>query len=383
MSIFHCVTIFIGWACTWSTADSTPPPQFLPSMSPTMNSSCPAGFSFNLETLNCEVCSIGRYSGANSQTCKLCPAGTYSIDATGAAGCDSCAIGKVSSQERTHCTDCSPGQHTWNGTSCMDCEIGRYAPTAQSDMCLECEAGSQTNSASNATDCSSCDAGRFSTGAAYLCSVCPSGTFSTTGSQSCKACNAGEYSDSPGSSSCTSCAAGRYQASQNGSSCAKCPPGRFQSATRMAACELCSPGSYAQRAGSLVCTLCESTLDSMTGASECILAEEKYYLNPKTSNIVSFACPTGAVCAGGEEMPKPKVGYWVDRSRYSYADSLYECPRDTCVGTDLTHNINWSCWVEAAYNNDDDRANYRRLCNVNTLQCRTGSQGILVSLLSN
>ena len=122
----------------------------------------------------------------------------------------------------------------------------------------------------------------------------------------------------------------------------------------------------------------------MTGASECILAEEKYYLNPKTSNIVSFACPTGAVCAGGEEMPKPKVGYWVDRSRYSYADSLYECPRDTCVGTDLTHNINWSCWVEAAYNNDDDdRANYRRLCNVNTLQCRTGSQGILVSLLSN
>ena len=146
---------------------------------------------------------------------------------------------------------------------------------------------------------------------------------------------------------------------------------------------MCSEGYYAEKAGTVACTLCPTGYDSLQGSTSCDLASLSSYMNPRTGT--SDPCPTGAVCSGGNQMPKPIKGYWVDRSSISSAGITYECIRRTCIGsienaaaesrllaeanTELIHNS--SCWSLENY------ANNGAYCDPNLLLCRYGSYGPL------
>ena len=58
---------------------------------------------------------------------------------------------------------------------CFICPVGRYAPTAVNEECIECQEGDYTGVDEGATSCSSCDAGKFSPGLSVNCTICPAG----------------------------------------------------------------------------------------------------------------------------------------------------------------------------------------------------------------
>eukprot|EP00615_Pteridomonas_danica_P008030 CAMPEP_0114371800 /NCGR_PEP_ID=MMETSP0101-20121206/33687_1 /TAXON_ID=38822 ORGANISM="Pteridomonas danica, Strain PT" /NCGR_SAMPLE_ID=MMETSP0101 /ASSEMBLY_ACC=CAM_ASM_000211 /LENGTH=62 /DNA_ID=CAMNT_0001524321 /DNA_START=211 /DNA_END=396 /DNA_ORIENTATION=- len=47
------------------------------------------------------------------------------------------------------------------------------------------------------------------------------------------------------------------------------------------------------------------------------------------------------------------AGYWVDRSKFSYGDRVYECPWNTCIGFQKVVN---------AHDNDDAMVNTLYAC---------------------
>ena len=76
----------------------------------------------------------------------------------------------------------------YNDESCESCPSGTYAPSAQKDACLDCNAGFRTGVTTDATTCSSCDGGTYSEGLAVNCSSCTAGTYSGSSSSSCTDC---------------------------------------------------------------------------------------------------------------------------------------------------------------------------------------------------
>lgn len=159
--------------------------------------------------------------------------------------------------------------------------------------------------------------------------------------------------------------------------------GRYQRNTASYECEDCSDGYYAGSAGTVACTLCPTDYDSKQGSTSCNLATSNKYINPRTGK--SDPCPAGAVCSGGDKKPKPISGFWVDRSNVSSAGIMYECIRQTCVGTvetttdaarrlsetSIENSFNLSCWSYENYAVTDAE------CDSSTLMCRYGSYGPL------
>ena len=159
--------------------------------------------------------------------------------------------------------------------------------------------------------------------------------------------------------------------------------GRYQRNTASYECEDCSNGYYADSTGSVACTLCPTNYESKQGSSSCDLATSNKYINPRTGE--SDPCPTGAVCSGGNKLPKPISGFWVDRSNVTNAGIMYECIRQTCVGTvdinsdaarrltetSIENTYNVSCWSYESYSVNDAE------CDSSTLMCRYGSYGPL------
>ena len=149
-----------------------------------------------------------------------------------------------------------------------------------------------------------------------------------------------------------------------------------------------------------MCTDCAQNYDSTAGAENCTLAAEGYFISPK--NSLSEKCPNGAECRGSNERPRPKSGFWVDRSSLDYIDAIYTCPRSTCKGVTLddeidsgadglsrrrlvdvgvsanesSHDVN--CWG-LSVEKEGARAEQ---CDDNQLLCEKGSEGPLCGTCS-
>jgi hypothetical protein len=207
----------------------------------------------------------------------------------------------------------------YNETVCIKCELGKYAPNAQTDKCLDCEAGSFTSKKLGAEKCIACDAGTYSEGLTHNCTACPSGKFSSTRQ-----------------SVCTDCFSGRH------------------SGERAATCEYCP-----------------SNFDSYDGSSQCNLAADGYYLDPLDS-FYSWPCPKNAECVGAYQAPIPNYNYWVDRRSYKYMISIHACVRSTCVF--LNRDTSDTCWNVNVTSFTDMSSSE---CDSNTLICDVGSEGPL------
>ena len=75
--------------------------------------------------------------------------------------------------------------------------------------CTVCHAGSFNEETGRNTECSECEAGKFSDAGSATCSECEAGRFSDAGSATCSECEAGRFSDA-GSSTCSECEAGKF-----------------------------------------------------------------------------------------------------------------------------------------------------------------------------
>ena len=138
-----------------------PAPSARPSPVPTM--ACKAGLYLEGNGIGCSICSVGRYSERGATECRQCKAGRYITDDKTAAvlhanesACIYCAAGEFSDAQRSECRTCTSGEYAFNQTECIVCEIGKYAPQALTDACLECKAGGETNKRYGSTACTDC-----------------------------------------------------------------------------------------------------------------------------------------------------------------------------------------------------------------------------------
>ena len=211
----------------------------------------------------CVACDAGRYSGPGpaQKECQLCIRGMYS--ATKAELCDACAPGQttdpagqdaetnlVLATHITNCTNCSAGKRwVYPNTTlakdannpCLDCEAGKFNPVANGRVnCTFCGVGKW--SSPEATQCTSCEPGRFVANIETpdRCVDCEAGKgHGDTGansSGSCISCNVGFFfnpEDHPGVvtlnekvhpvlKSCRACDIGQHTYDHGGTVCTAC-----------------------------------------------------------------------------------------------------------------------------------------------------------------
>ena len=253
---------------------------------------------------------------------------------------------------------------------------GAFAETGITckSACLRGEYDSSCSEATGAPNCVvNCGA----------CSMCPEGTanaeIGATDFSACSKCPTGLASTRKGSKECASCEIGKYASNssfdQSGglvdqvllgaSSCNRCPVGTFTSSK-----------------STIVCQVCPFGRSSYTGASSCDLAAPGYYLLPPELSAVSV-CPKNAFCEGGDKLPRPSKGFWVGRKNIIFADRIYKCARETCMGAspgmlkrDTGNFTNSTCWSTSFYSLPDSER-LEACGNAAELVCEQGADSAL------
>jgi len=231
--------------------------------------SCSAGSFANTTGLSgCYSCSAGRFAaGSGASTCDACPSGTFAFTA-GAAACQPCSPG-ASSQGRaggaSRCELCAPGYYSgsYAAASCSPCPPGKYAPDTGLTACVWAAAGTYQGGV-GAVNTSACPAGRYGTAvgadSVTQCTSCEAGRWSAAGTSACSACASGTFSASVGGTSaanCTQCSAGWYQPSVGATRCIACAGGFHTGGlTQAAACEPCPAGSGTDMLGAPSAAYC-------------------------------------------------------------------------------------------------------------------------------
>jgi len=310
----------------------------------------------------CLKCPSGKSSisiAANSiDTCISCSAGTYSEE--GASTCTSCPKGTYAFDNKSDTSGGLSKQVTVSATTCNVCPSGHFSSTIGSIVCQQCASGK--SSFANASSCTDCVPGKYS----------------DSGVSSCTDCELGHAVSLGGAQRCVPCAVGKYASNTSSLTCQECNVGTSQSATGQSHCEECHAGTYSIVRGSASCLDCEGNYNSETGSTNCSLCVEHYFMDNHGECI---ECIDGASCPGGSSNPFPDAGYWVDRSKFSYGDRVYECPWNTCIGfqkvvnahdnDDAMVNTLYACWSESTFDN--------KACDSSELMCAVGSTGPLCS----
>ena len=204
----------------------------------------------------------------------MCPLSTYAPE-TGALECEPCAEGKISTATRGGCEDCSAGQYVWNNSLCVDCEYGRYAPTAQGGGgCFDCGEGSFTRKEIAATSCEGCSGGTYSKGLAINCTACVAGKSSGSRASNCTQCDPGRFAKEQ-APLCSACASGTYQEHAGASNCVNCTVGWYSGVTSSSICEPCSKGRNA-----MAVQLFKTKCDRRTNEYAALTREPKPKLEP-------------------------------------------------------------------------------------------------------
>ena len=233
------------------------------------------------------------------------------------------------------------------------------------------------------------------------CPACPPGKASAAtaaaGSEAevCAPCGPGSASATAGQGSCTNCAAGTFATDANGASTFG---GQLRSvASGALMCLDCPAGTYAPGSGSLLCLGCPGGYDSSSGADACEEAAFGYYWAGDAGSTAIgptlLPCPANAVCYGGEQVPRPKPGFWADRSGGVDRVAVpHPCLRSTCLGaledsraSNHADGANGrrldsddECWSRAAFASGASGSGLVVGCAKNArLQCLEGSGGPL------
>ena len=257
-----------------------------------------------VSSASCVLCKAGSFSTAlgavSSGVCQDCDAGTYSTGSgiRTSAGCLLCNSGTYSTSlgaiSPATCLNCFAGSYfTGSGlqtsAACVNCDSGTFSTTLgaiSSLTCRNCPAGT-FNPTFRASNCSFCDAGKFSSGGNASCSDCDAGRFSRSNSSFCSVCVAGTHSPNASSPNCTNCPAGTFQDMLGASLCLNCPTGKYSDkigSNGPQFCVNCPIGSYSEVPGITSpqsCLGCSSglysTIFGSNQSSNCIPCEPGTY----------------------------------------------------------------------------------------------------------
>lgn len=202
--------------------------------------------------------------------------------------CVDCPAGSYSNSSTSeNCTlECVPGSCIF-GTSCPLCSPGYFNPFSKQDGCAACNAGS--SSEPGAEECTSCVPGYYADHPGTpICKPCPVGWVSSTnGSSSCNQCDAGKYSPKQGGTDCEDCDVGTYS-DMGASQCSPCQAGYFNSKKGAANCTECPVGSVSH-SDATSCIVCP--LGTASNSDSCVACDSGSFANGPTNACT--ACPIG------------------------------------------------------------------------------------------
>ena len=122
----------------------------------------------------------------------------------------------------------------------------------------------------------------------------------------CIGCAPGYFSNDGRSLQCDPCQPGLYQSEWNGTSCIKCDNFVDQGKT--------NGNSYQEKTQATICVSCPVGTQRSPG-SYCVSPEDctciqNYWRHDELKGRTCFKCPSGAVCAGGINLPAPEQNFW-------------------------------------------------------------------------
>ncbi len=311
---------------------------------------CRAGYF--CDGFNETACPKGQYSFAASESCLICPAGTYNPK-EGAALCTLCQRGTFGTLTNAisveYCDPCPNDQYSDSGAQfCIDCPVPDIHNTYPDpilpeneflyDQCGLCPEG--TFQLSNLT-CQTCHQYDNITRTCYPCPYvpgnicplnhatsvpCPAGRYNTDPKMLfCPECADGTWSPA-GSAYCLGCDPGTYIQSKN-QECQPCPPGRFCPNFNMTNYNTCVSGSYSL-GGQVACIDCQAGRFSPSTTEECRDCPAGYQCpGEKRTNYI--ICPEGTWSDVGAFNCIPcEAGTFTDRSD----TPCMTCPNRTISG---------------------------------------------------
>ena len=229
--------------------------------------------------------------------------GTYSTE-LGAKECLLSPAGFYTASviEATEISTCAAGRYSLSGSSeCIACSSGRYSRLAASAECLSVPAGFIAGSSSEAVSYSECPAGRFSPSEAVECDACPPGTWSgAVASTGCVVSPPGRYTNREiAATGLIDCPAGTFSNESSAKSifdCKACPIGFFNNANRSLSCNIVPGGCFSnQITGSNGYKLCPMGSFSNPGSISCTLCPAgKFSLTVGAAyDSICISCPEG------------------------------------------------------------------------------------------
>lgn len=190
--------------------------------------------------------------------------------------CSNCIPGKYQDEKNlTGCKLCSTGSSTklYKQSSCEICIQGEYQNDIGQTVCKRCIAGRYgvIKNATNVTQCSICDEGKWSFAGLTKCYPCPSGRSSNqtglTSGDACAPVPIGKYASAQGIA--IDCPSGKYQDVNGSTYCKLCKSGRYNNQIGQTSCNhLCNAGKYSLE-GASYCIECSLGTNSQVGASKC------------------------------------------------------------------------------------------------------------------
>jgi hypothetical protein len=193
--------------------------------------------------------------------------------------------GGDSQRDATVCTPCSAGMYSSDGKACISCPVDTYGPTETAAECRKCPVDSYASLGSASCTCRN--------GFAKLQNASDVYGFR------CVGCGSGQY---PSSSGCLNCPVNTF-ASALSSSCTQCPPGSA-SPPGSHRCE-CDVGLYSVNPShngyNLKCALCPPGTTSDRGSTTCKCPGGTK--QEGTGNkIKCYRCPAGKYSKAGDIM---------------------------------------------------------------------------------
>jgi hypothetical protein len=229
-------------------------------------------------------CPPGLSPALDWHACGTCAAGFFCPDSLVSVPC---AAGLFSLEDATVCTNCSVGRFSSGAaaTQCSACGAGSFAPAPGASACSLCQSGRFSNASNGAEQCTACVEGRFATGSgSSVCALCPAGKFSNvSGALLCRDCPAGTFNAAQGATSgsaCSFCGLGSVPAA-GGASCAPCPGGSYNAVPGAATCTPCAAGTAAAMA-----------TGGQTSADVCVPCPAGRWQNASGA-VFCHACPAG------------------------------------------------------------------------------------------
>ena len=353
----------------------------------------------------CTPCPAGTFreaaGGLAEDDCVPCARGTFATEASGASSCETCSAGSYASDSA---------------------EATGYGVTVRAAHCVGCPAG-KTAEEAGSTSCDLCPVGRSSEAAAVVCDECAAGRYADSpGMERCRSCQPGNYESER--VTCILVRGGEGGAAGAGG----VPRGGLPRGWRFACvarccCSLRSPSRPPSR---LPSPQCPEGYTSEEGSSKCdsCLAGRYGVYKPRGGSandagadddagdtrrhlLVSNSTPTPvptvtasptqdlvltckncpvdrwwegadsgapiATCLGGDYLPIPHEGYFVDRSDISNAGYVYPCVEPDrcglckrgsssteCKGREKSNGLffnglpekNQDCWTRAEFGTD-------------------------------